>query len=146
MQHAPCRCNRRWNTITCQRLPEPRIKYFAFCHAVKPHRSPKVLEGYIILARPGKLSELATSVFTCVCGKMASPSPSEFLTFYRTIRTTTTISQNASRCLVRLATTSRPFSSSLQQYRKDIGLKKSHTSDKVKKGEPNVQIGASSKG
>ena len=83
---------------------------------------------------------------TVVCGTMAQSSPSEFLTFYRTIRTTTTFSQSASRCLVRPAATSRPFSSSIQQYQRDLGPNKDHTVDKAKKDNLNVQTDASRKG
>lgn len=83
---------------------------------------------------------------TVVRGNMAQSSPSEFLTFYRTIRTTKTFSQNASRCLVRPVTTSRPFSSSIHQCQKELGPNKTHTVDKAKKDNLNVQTDASKKG
>ena len=106
-------------------------------------RSWKVYNSY---ARPGISIDHPRAFSTVVCGNMAQSSPSEFLTFYRTIRTTTTFSQHASRCLVRPATTSRPFSSSIQQYQQDLGPNKDHTVDKAKKDNLNVQTDASKKG
>ena len=76
---------------------------------------------------------------------MASPSPSEFLTFYRAIRSAKTLSRTASRSLARPSAVSRPFTTSIQRHKDDIGPNKDHTLDKVK-DDPNVQSHESGKG
>jgi hypothetical protein len=50
-------------------------------------------------------------------------SPSEFLTFYRTIRSaSTTLAQTSSRCLVTKPAATRPFSSSIPKNRATTNL------------------------
>lgn len=76
---------------------------------------------------------------------MAS-SPSEFLTFYRTIRSTSTLRHAPRQCLARPAA-SRPFTTTLQQ-RKDMGPGRDHVLDKAHKGDDktNIQSEQSKKG
>lgn len=79
---------------------------------------------------------------------MAQTSPSEFLTFYRTIRSSSRHVPAASRCLARRPI-SRPFTVSMQRSVDDyneLGPKKTHTVDKAAKGDQNVQSNESRKG
>lgn len=77
---------------------------------------------------------------------MASSSPSEFLTFYRTIRSTSTFRHSTRQCLAR-PTASKPFTTTLHP-RKDMGPGREHVLDKAPKGDDktNIQSEQSKKG
>jgi hypothetical protein len=79
---------------------------------------------------------------------MAQTSPSEFLTFYRTIRTASTLKPAVLRCLVPRPQR-RPYSSKTQKplddY-KELGPDKDHNLDKAAKGDPNIQTREANQG